>query len=234
MRDEATCDTFAGSIQTAMLKPSYAGPEVRRMVVDTDVVVDALCRVGRPIILRYASPDSCIASCRIGMDVLRMFGIRSHPIAVKAAVFNQKGHEFMDSGHPDWVRQGRDGAHSVGIGYGGPDPRKWDGHLVLLVRGRLLLDLSIDQAARPDKGIYLHAFRTVLPTGFLEQGSGLVVQNPEGGTISYELNLGNRSWKFAPDWREGRWDDVTHLVTVAVRQRLKEMAVKPLQTKVVK
>jgi hypothetical protein len=190
----------------------------------TQSVLNALCDVGRPIILRYVSADSCISSCNIGVQVLRQFNIRSHPIAVKFAAFNQKAHEFLLAGHPEWAKQERDGAYGVGAGYGhGPSDDAWDGHLVLVVRGRYLLDLSADQASRPNRGIHITPLWFILPVGggFVRK---IALTNEKGGTVSYEPDPANTSWRVAPDWKRS-WDEPVREVTAAVRRTLKEAGV---------
>ena len=45
-----------------------------------------LIEVGRPLILQYWRPDSCIASTRIAVEVLRANGHRARPMAVEAYI----------------------------------------------------------------------------------------------------------------------------------------------------
>src|SRR5262249_38296206 len=52
-----------------------------------------------------------------------------------------------------WTNEGK--AWSIGVGYGDKEPGKWPGHLAVIVKERILLDLSLDQADRPAKHIRL-------------------------------------------------------------------------------
>ena len=175
-------------------------------------ILEALCARARPIILKYASIDSCIASTRIGMEVLRRLKIQSSPLAVKVVAFNKKGSEFMLAKHPEWVREQKDGAYGVGIGHGHGKGTGWDGHLVLIVRDgtRYLLDLSIDQASRPQHGIVLTPFYTPYT------GEPLTLEIPNGGAIIYETEPDNKEWKQAPDWNLKRWSNAVEEVLEAL------------------
>lgn len=174
-----------------------------------DNALDFLCTKGREAILKVARKDSCIGSCRVGMDTLRRLGIPSTPLAVKVAVFNAKAAEFMAQNKADWVREQRDGAYALGIGYPNEavELDRWNGHLILLV-GEYMVDLSIDQTARPEKGIQIRPFYAKLAE-YLSGGLQVLVLNPQGGTILYEPNPGNAEWKGTPDWDGPRWESIS-------------------------
>lgn len=187
---------------------------------DPEPILRALCDVGRPLMRKGGlGLDSCIASCRIGMDVLRRFGVHSAPLAVKAAAFNATGHQFMLDGHPEWVKERRDGAYALGAGYGpGPRSDAWNGHLVLIVGSSHLLDLSADQLARPAHGIHVEAMVAALPKhGLFAPTDRIVAINPRGGAVVYEADPRNAAWRAAPDWNRERWSSLTDQVERAVR-----------------
>lgn len=185
-------------------------------------VLQTLCDVGRPLMLTQMGLDSCIASCRIGMDVLRRMGIHSSPLAVSVAAFNAKGHEFMLDGHPEWVKEKRDGAYALGAGYGrGPRSDAWDGHLVLIIGSSHLLDLSADQLARPAHAIRAGPFFAPLPKGgFYALSERIVYANPNGGVVVYDADPRNAAWRTAPDWNRERWAPLTGEIHRAVQAAL--------------
>lgn len=189
-----------------------------RAEVEVETVLRALCDVGRPLMLNWMGLDSCIAACRVGKAVLRRMRIHSSPLAVKVAAFNAKGHEFMLDGHPEWVKEQRDGAYALGAGYGpGPRSDAWNGHLVLVVGSSHLLDLSGDQLSRPAHGISVGPFFAPLPTqGFAALSEFIVWRNPGGGAVVYEADPENDAWKLAPDWDLERWMPLVEEVHRAV------------------
>ena len=140
-----------------------------------DKILDALVKVARPIILESFSVDSCIASTRIAVDVLRYFEITAEPLPLIVTVFNaetvrlaHEGKTLEEIGKIKNQSKVTDdgGPWSVGIGTGwsmkstnGSEP--WAGHLVAAIPGKhIIVDLSIDQAARPHKNMHLEPFWT--------------------------------------------------------------------------
>ena len=153
--------------------------------------------------------ETCILSTRIGMAVLEYFGVSARPRAVSVMVFNAEGWklywEAMKAGSaPDW------GSHptawSVGVGGSGVstwDPvqqrTKWDGHLVIETSD-VLVDLTLDQAERPERGIF--AGPTVLPLHSEWHTEGtLLLENPHGNILLYQA-IDDLNWRQAPDWKQ--------------------------------
>lgn len=118
----------------------------------------------RPVILDWYKKDTCILSTAIVVDFCRHFGQTVFPLACRADIYNkpmrllieQQGRFPTDEQVDKWVANS--GAWGVGVGYpsepGKQDGSKWPGHLITY-SGEFLLDLSIDQASRPHKGIHL-------------------------------------------------------------------------------
>lgn len=135
-------------------------------------VVEALVEVARPIILEMFNKDSCIASTRIAIDVLHYFGIVAVPMALSATIYNERAAQSLQQGEAlapvvnfqSALRANEQiGAWSVMIGTGiskqDSDNPTWAGHLVAVIpQSLLLIDLAIDQASRPSKGVVLEPF----------------------------------------------------------------------------
>jgi hypothetical protein len=106
--------------------------------------------------------DTCVFCSWIGREVLRRFGISAKPVAVRAAIVNR---QFWEDVGEDWNRvldvkdDGlREESWSVALGFshGPPEKGRWAGHLILTTRNPdMVLDLTLDQASRPEKGIPL-------------------------------------------------------------------------------
>ena len=77
----------------------------------------------------------------------------------------------------------------------------WSGHLVALVENKYLLDLSIDQASRPERGLLLEPFFIEVPSGFM-QGSGISVTTSQGAELQYWARPADKSFLQAGDWRK--------------------------------
>lgn len=119
----------------------------------------------RELVLESFSADSCVATTRILLDVLAYFGIHARPLQVEVLVFNAEARVILDAGGIDAVahavqaRTPEDvgGPWTLGIGVDtGRNPQ--GGHLVAaLPEDGVILDGSLDQAARPLKDIHVTA-----------------------------------------------------------------------------
>lgn len=130
---------------------------------DDAEVIGAMLRIARPIILEHFSKPSCIASTRIGIDVLGYFGIKSEPMPLMLMVFNEEALKILDDGKTfeelgEIQRQESPttpgGPWSIAVGAEVEDSPDWAGHLVVALPHRqMIIDLSIDQASRPLKNL---------------------------------------------------------------------------------
>lgn len=96
-------------------------------------------------------PDHCINGSRVGVDVLRHFGVRARPVSVGLALFNRQAWELYINGYEP--AQWPEHAWSIGIAPGVPVPGSedgWPGHLVVEGDG-WTMDLSAQQFARPGR-----------------------------------------------------------------------------------
>lgn len=129
---------------------------------DADIVA-ALTKVARPVILREFEARSCIASTRIGIDALKYFGINALPIPLRIMIFNSEALEMLQAGKDldeirtetlKYMATDPGGPWTMAVGAEIENSDGWAGHLVVgLPQMRLLVDLSIDQAHRPLKGL---------------------------------------------------------------------------------
>jgi hypothetical protein len=167
-------------------------------------VVRALLARARPIILEDWRADSCIASTAICIDVLDYFGLDARPLACRTVV---------------WNRQLESGCWSVGIGHGDKRQGGWPGHLVALAAGDLLLDLSLDQASRPQHNIELGALGVYLPEDYLAEGYEC---EAFGCHLYYEFLPADQSFRNANDWKAtSRRRETVGTIIRAVKDALK-------------
>jgi len=172
-------------------------------MMNTEAVLQGLLKHARSEILKEFRADSCIASTAVGLDILTHFGILAEPLPVRTLIFNEPfvtriENEGWPTGQQvqNWSEQ--DGSYSVGIGIGPQQPNKWAGHLVILIEKRLLLDLSIDQATRPQYNMLLDPLCIEVDEQFLS-GSPKVFKVNQC-VVRVDALKGNDGYASSPDW----------------------------------
>lgn len=187
--------------------------------------LERFAKVTRAATLEYYRRDSCITSARIGAAVLRHFGVlvRLVPVrllAVTADLYEkyQQGHDLNDPalkgiGHSVLIQ----GTGRVSVS---PDGRRlWNGHVVLVLKHpATLVDLSIDQASRPEKGLVLDE-PVVMPVPDAQAfraGEPLAARNHDGTFLLYRV-IEDDGWKAQP-----KEPDVKPLIITNVIEELTE------------
>lgn len=166
--------------------------------------------------------DSCIFSTKVVCRTAHAMGLRARPLTVEVTLLNPVfagwfAEHGTDNTMPDDVfeRLGNAGGRFLVVGDRSPtdDPTKWPGHLVAIVEGTearqppVLIDLSIDQAHRPQKGIVVVDPITFPITyqPFMSQRCDVMRFREDGVLIRYTSYPTDDSFKIAPDWQR---DDV--------------------------
>ena len=150
--------------------------------------------------LRTKNKTTCVLACRVATDVLRPMGLRAKPVTVGVRAMNDAYARAIEEDRPPSAEEG---AWTVDIGIGPPaEGDGLDAHVVLLVQDRYLLDLTIDQADRPQKGIHTAPYWLEL-TGDMKadfMGRGLHLER-EGTHLVYVRSpkLHGRVMR-SPDW----------------------------------
>lgn len=126
---------------------------------------DAITDLARPVILTQYTADSCIASTRLGLDVLAYFGVPATEMPLHVGVYNAEAVALLEGGmtFPELAEELQrhsveedGGPWSVGIGPGGGG---YAGHLVITVPSLgVVIDLSADQFTREHKNIHLKPY----------------------------------------------------------------------------
>ncbi len=176
-------------------------------------------------------PDCCIAATAILIDVLDYFRLTARPLSVVATVYNpamserilRDGMPTLEEAERDWFPNG---CYALAVGAGDPQPGKWAGHLVANLADRVLLDLTLDQANRPQHQIVLPPFLLApLDWEFL-QGEAYLAGTGNGCRIVYETRPDDRSFERSNDWRSKKRR--AEVVGAAIR-RLKGSLGAPMQ-----
>ena len=143
--------------------------------------------------------DSCIACTRIAVDTLREFGVRAQPVAVQVNIHYATAAAHITDGTPEAIADDPE-AWTFQLGFGpfelGDDI--YNGHVVCVVEGRLLLDLTLGQANRPEHGVRLGpSVFGPLQADFLK-GAGQVFSGAGGCVVAYQPHPAKRGYFALP------------------------------------
>lgn len=169
----------------------------------SDEVIEGLLQYARPIILAVADPHSCCVMTRIAIEVLDHFGFPGgRPANVDVLVLNRVYFDLLEAKRvsleaalPEWALE----AGAWGVLIGEPKPTEI-GHVVCRYEEDLI-DLSLDMASRPAKGIEL------CPLAFVV-GSRETQSHWVGDTyVEYRMRPDLERWRLSNDWRwfRRRW-----------------------------
>jgi len=169
-------------------------------------ILQLLCAYGRAEILNDFTPNCCIESARIADMVLTHFRIPSRPLPTTAGVFNKALADWIAAGGdlPTLTAEKMDefGGWVVKIGDTGEKIEGgWDGHLATLVEERVLLDLSIDQANRPAKGIEVTPLAAPVPPEFVRGEEAVTLSHKKSGCLIRYHTLHRIEYGETPAWR---------------------------------
>lgn len=213
--------------------------DLREPTARETAIFDALVEVARPVILSAFNPDSCIASTRLGMDVLAYFGIQTREIPLLLAVFNadavallQQG-KTMDEVKAETLRyspEDEGGPWTMAVGAPTGRAPGWAGHLVIGHPATgAVIDLSADQAARPHKGLELTPYwlRIPDPAWWNDPTEVHSTISGEGVAVLFDRRcpdptgyLRSGNWKRrTPTGGPGLYRDLTGQIIRAVRDR---------------
>ena len=167
--------------------------------------------------------NSCIPTTRVLVAALENLGIKARPLSVRATVINgqyiaaveELGRPFRDKAEAMvWHRS--KGVFSYGIGAKAA-PGTWQGHLVAVVRQRVLVDLTIGQADHPEHDMVLSPMFCDVSGRFLNGHEQATFGN-NGCRVLYEALPGDRGYQATPNWHYADCVDMAREVEKRVRQ----------------
>jgi len=162
-------------------------------------VIDALGRA-QPKMRRDYGPNACIICTRIAVESFRKRGIRAQPLAVTATIYNPSWTRYL-SAHDHAGAEHDLQAHRVVLGFSGnAPPGTWDGHVVCIVEGRTLLDLTLDQVNEFGHGFDVTPAHLPIPRGLLRGGS--VCFTSRGCHVQYDAKPVERAYLTFEDWSD--------------------------------
>lgn len=199
-----------------------------RLTVLLRVLIDA----GRPLILTKFERTSCLASTRVAVDYLAAFGYTARPLSVEAMLWNRAALAVYErTGSWDEVAriartytvEQPGGPWSVGIGHG-----DGVGHVVAwLPTERLFVDLSLDQASRPQKGLATEpvVVNVADVPDWPDTPAGVGFPIGEGGRIHYRPDArGRKPWAGSRDYTlDSRTERITGSLIRSARATLRAL-----------
>ena len=165
-------------------------------------VIDRLVTFGPPVIARWARTRArCILATAIGLDVLAAFEIAAEPWPVALTLANGIYLARIAAGEHPAMAVTRGGHVMQTADQEEYDRRlgQWSGHLVIHVpAAEALIDLDLQQLARPERGIVLPAAVVLAwPAGTRRREYAL----PGGGQLAV-LATGDRTFTGGRDWTD--------------------------------
>jgi hypothetical protein len=152
---------------------------------------------------------TCILHTRLAIMRARQDGIRARALACRVHVQNAEWVALTERlGHPPTEAdfEGTE-AWAMGIGFGQGEGRPgYDAHVVTVVEERYVLDLTIDQANRPQRNILLRPGHFEARDGFLDGEVGIGYEQ-KGSHVLYTALPDERGYLTVPDWTMVRAGD---------------------------
>ena len=163
------------------------------------LLCEKVVEFGRPLILTKYPIDSCIVSARIVQETLDYFGINAIPLPVSVLVQNPRMVQHWADGaeDSDVQRAYDEGAWAVGLACSPfpPPLGMCSCHLVnYIATEQILIDMTLDQAAKPEKGINLTPI--VVPS--VRAFPFWIERN--GCLLIYEQKEIDNGWRNSPYW----------------------------------
>lgn len=194
-------------------------------------VVDAILELERvaPVLHQQTThflgaSDTCIASTRLVLKLMRQLGFRGKAVPVSVCAFNPHVLSFAKSIDVDGLLEAaRTHAHdpegwSIGIDrQSGATGSGWNGHLVALIERQVFVDMTVSQFARPayqmEPAPYVIG---LVPKGWPKNGDAcMCVSN--GTALVYAPDTLNTTFDTSPDWLEsGSRDTIVRATLSAI------------------
>lgn len=178
------------------------------MTTSAPAVIAAFGRIARPIMRKFMPRDSCIASVRTTIEVMRIFRLQAMEIPV-SFVFEVPAKKyarvsgFTTAERNQMRRKSQTWRDDIPPGGG------WNGHLIAVVEGRWIIDPSIDQAHAPEFGVEILPEILVVdisgqpwdPSDQFDVHIGLTLDNGEAAKLKYRSTK-NQSYLDTEAWND--------------------------------
>lgn len=166
----------------------------------------------RPAILNEGfNANSCVATVRVTIDVLKYFGVLAKPVPVRVFILNAAAARIAEEQGMEelqrvvQVQEPSDVGGPWTLGLGHDDGTPGAGHVVVaIVQERTMLDLSLDQASRPLKNLKFEPLVATVdnPAWFTVAGEQVAYEIPQtdgNAALLYTHAEGHR-YRQSPNW----------------------------------
>jgi len=175
--------------------------------------------------------DICVLAAWVGQQVLRSYGISARAHAVRAVILNRQMREHvgddLDRLFEPWTAEleeelDRRGAWSVLLGWEGRQRadrprtpgRRFPGHVILETRNPdRLIDPTLDQAARPERGMPLEPAALEVPRDQLKRfgrGDGVAAfEDEDSGVLTVYGVVPGLDFRRGADWHDAETRELT-------------------------
>jgi hypothetical protein len=165
---------------------------------DRDALAAALAAVWEPIEPGNASTGSCVASARVGVEVLRRLGLNAQAVSCGVSVMNLEAARLHAAGIP--LAQWPESAWSVGVAASAGT--SWDAHVVVqwdAGGNRGLVDLDLGRYARPQYNLHPKSVAVRYPSRRATDVSFIIA----GSTVvHWVLHPEQTGFKKVSQWRQ--------------------------------
>ncbi len=192
----------------------------------------AVMNAASKVFLPRFRPDCCILAARVLVDVFERLHAKARPLSVVVDVINAAmvTRAEVESGrlpvgneeYQRWVEES--GCWWLTLGGGGESkPGRWSGHVAVVAWESVLIDLTLAQASRPQRGIVLAPAAIQVGREFLD-GSERRVVTMNGSELHYQARPEDRTFMPSPDWCDRqRHGDVVAEILRRARDELRGM-----------
>ena len=151
------------------------------------------------------SGGACLNMTAVTLELARRFKVKAAPLSVSFEARNAAYEDFVARfGRAPTTTDNVEGAWAVIGGCAKPKVENgaWQGHLVAILDGRWIVDLSIGQAYRPERGIHMPSVLVgPVSNKFLRGEERASTSNDVGATLHYAAVLGDRSYLNLPGFQ---------------------------------
>lgn len=169
-------------------------------------VIAAFAKIARPIMRQWMTKNSCIGAARTTIEVMKLYGLRATAKPVSYA-FQVPARQYARVGGFSAAEEAEMRARANS--WQDEKTGGWNGHLLVLVADRWLLDPALDQMDSPEYGVALPEEVFVIDTDgnpFIARQKfdmrlGLVLDNGDKAELMYR-SIEDLSYRLTEAWTD--------------------------------
>jgi len=196
------------------------------------MIVKTFGEVARPIMRKWMTANSCIASARCTIEVMKLYRLQAEEIPVAFAFQVSERKYARVSG---WSAEERERMRKRAATWTDLQTEEgWNGHLLVLVENKWVMDPSLDQADAPEFGVSIppEVFtfdtegRQWDPQRDFEMQLGLILDNGDKAKLTYR-RIRDRSYLETEAWK----DEGLPVLAIAIAVQMAMQGCRTIQLK---